>query len=532
MELKIMVIHPHDEIRSPICEILAKDNNSIQELREIPLDYSFMHEQNFDLIFAPLYDKDMSVTPIFADDKIDINNNPLLIAFTEDRNPKERYRVFISNAFDTIPLFCEEEYLLLRLDIYKTYRRISSAMKKEIESRNALTGLPNRNVFRRDLEKLIKESVENPGVFSVAILEIDFILPHEERRSSDKSPAEILKRAGVFLADSLRTRDSAYHIFPDQIAILMPGINELNVERASKRIKEALWADLESIPNKMTRFLLNNGATTFSPSEDTDEGGLIETAYENLNWDRKFQTVPEQTTASKKESDDRAVLIIDDDPVSRAYLKKLLENQGYEVILAESGGQGCQLLETKRPQVVLLDWMMPGLDGMEFCRRVRKTPSLCSVYIIVLSMITGTESLVYALQTGADDYMSKPLHEKRQELLARIEVGFRIQKMQEKALQAQRLEGVLEMAGTVAHEINQPLMTMSGLIDLLFMDLEPDHPHTRVISRLKKQVKRLGKLTKKLNQITRYETVQYPDGIQILNLEKATGKSTFKEDSE
>jgi hypothetical protein len=113
MELKILVIHPHDEIRSPICEILSKDNNSIQEFREIPLDHSFIHQQNFDLIFAPFYDENMSVTPIFTNDKIDFNNNPLLIGFTEDRNPKERYTVFKSNAFDTIPLFCEEEYLLL-----------------------------------------------------------------------------------------------------------------------------------------------------------------------------------------------------------------------------------------------------------------------------------------------------------------------------------------------------------------------------------------------------------------------------------
>jgi len=518
MKLNILLCHPQDEIRQCFIETIEKSGNSAVDLSDISFD-DIISREDTDLVFAPLFNKDNNPTELLKFFN-KLQSKPLFVALTEEENPKDQYLVFNNNVFDTIPLISEPELIQLKLEIYKHYIHISKTRTLS-PGKDILTGLKNRQSFRDALTNEIARADELPSFFSITLLNVDFSLLPWKQTSYEYS-VEFIRRVGNYLTNIVRTHDRVFHVFPEQFAIIHRDTNEMTCEKAAKRIKESLYEEAKTWPNMDLKFFLSTGSATYSPSEGLKEADLIESAYENLNWERKFQALPKKFIRRPEEQkEEKVILVIDDDPVTRAYLEKLLTKEGYHVLLAESGQKGRRLLEEKRPQVVLLDWMMPGLDGMEFCRRVRSTPSLCSVYIIVLSMISGTESVVYALETGADDYLSKPLHDKRQELLARIEVGFRIQKMQEKALQAERLQGVLEMAGAFAHEINQPLMAMAGLIDLLFMDLDKNHPGFNVADRLKKQINRLGKLTKKLNHITRYETVEYPDGIKLFDIEKS-----------
>ncbi len=519
MKLNVLVSHPQEEIRECFSETIEKSGSTCIEVSDITSDKR-ISQYDADIIFAPFYDGNNE--PFIVSKASHTEGMlPLYIALLEEDNPKDQSTILFSNVFDTIPFISEPELIQLKLEVYKHYVHLIKTAGALV-GRDLLTGLEGRDLFREALKKEMVRSDELPGFFSVTILAIDFsLIP--SKQSSYEYAVEFIRRGGNYLSSIVRAHDRIYHIFPDQFAIIHPEANELTGEKAARRIKESLYEEAKSWPNGDLKFFLSTGSATYSPSENLKEPDLIEMAYENLNWERKFQALPKRVTEQPKtDNEEKVILVIDDDPVTRAYLEKLLTKEGYHVLLAESGQKGRRLLEEKRPQVVLLDWMMPGLDGMEFCRRVRSTPSLCSVYIIVLSMISGTESVVYALETGADDYLSKPLHDKRQELLARIEVGFRIQKMQEKALQAERLQGVLEMAGAFAHEINQPLMAMAGLVDLLFMDLDKNHPGFDVAGRLKKQIYRLGKLTKKLNHITRYETVEYPDGIKLFDIEKSS----------
>lgn len=120
---------------------------------------------------------------------------------------------------------------------------------------------------------------------------------------------------------------------------------------------------------------------------------------------------------------DFKVLIIDDSPVSRKLVELPLAQKQYRLIFAKTGQEALQLFEEHRPDLVILDWVMPDLTGEEMCRRLRSSFRDSYCYIIVLTGSTDKDSLVAALDAGADDHLTKPFH--RGELMARVAVGTR-----------------------------------------------------------------------------------------------------------
>jgi sigma-B regulation protein RsbU (phosphoserine phosphatase) len=146
------------------------------------------------------------------------------------------------------------------------------------------------------------------------------------------------------------------------------------------------------------------------------------------------------------------VLLADDDKLTLNVLNDVLTRAGYAVITATDGEQAWRKLQEGNPQVAILDWIMPGMEGVEICRRAHADPKFANCYFILLTGKSSTEDLVAGLQSGASDYLRKPFEET--ELLARVEVGVRFMELQtklndrvqelEKALtQVRRLEGLL-----------------------------------------------------------------------------------------
>ncbi len=123
-------------------------------------------------------------------------------------------------------------------------------------------------------------------------------------------------------------------------------------------------------------------------------------------------------------------LIADDDAIGNLMLKRALERQGLEVIVAQDGLAAWDILGTDPvPSIAIVDWMMPGLDGLEFCRRVRRDPARASLYIILLTGRSGRTDIVEGLDAGADDYLVKPFES--EELRARVQAGIRVATLQE-----------------------------------------------------------------------------------------------------
>jgi DNA-binding response OmpR family regulator len=117
----------------------------------------------------------------------------------------------------------------------------------------------------------------------------------------------------------------------------------------------------------------------------------------------------------------RRILIVEDEAVIRKAIRMACEKEGYEVVEAENGTEGLRLSETSRPDLMLLDLMLPDISGFDVCREVRKTGS--GVPIIILSAKTEEIDIVVGLEIGADDYITKPF--RARELLARIAAHLR-----------------------------------------------------------------------------------------------------------
>jgi sigma-B regulation protein RsbU (phosphoserine phosphatase) len=118
------------------------------------------------------------------------------------------------------------------------------------------------------------------------------------------------------------------------------------------------------------------------------------------------------------------VLVVEDSASERAWLETLLRNAGFEVASAANGGEALSLMETFPAHLVLSDWRMPGLDGIELCRRLRAGSASDYVYFILLTGQDNHGDIVSGLDAGADDYMKKPISSA--ELGARIRAGLRI----------------------------------------------------------------------------------------------------------
>ncbi len=137
------------------------------------------------------------------------------------------------------------------------------------------------------------------------------------------------------------------------------------------------------------------------------------------------------------------ILVAEDELVSRRLLEMTLKEWGYEVDLAADGAEALGRLQGgEAPELAILDWMMPGMDGVTVCRKIREVRPPLPIYLILLTSRSSRVDLVQGLEAGADDYMTKPFE--RAELRARVGVGERMIELQRSlAAQVRNLEEAL-----------------------------------------------------------------------------------------
>jgi sigma-B regulation protein RsbU (phosphoserine phosphatase) len=121
------------------------------------------------------------------------------------------------------------------------------------------------------------------------------------------------------------------------------------------------------------------------------------------------------------------ILVIDDDRSIQMFLKRMLEKQGYEVITASTGEEGILRTLNSPPALIICDWMMPGLSGLEVCDRIKKDPKLSTTFFILLTSLDSIADRVKGLDAGADDFITKPIEQN--ELQARVRAGLRLHQL-------------------------------------------------------------------------------------------------------
>lgn len=159
------------------------------------------------------------------------------------------------------------------------------------------------------------------------------------------------------------------------------------------------------------------------------------------------------------------ILIADDEVLSRRLLEKTLERAGYDVVAVDDGKKALdELGKPEGPRLALLDWVMPGLDGPAVCRAVRKRSDQTYVYMVLLTSKGSKEETVVGLESGADDYLTKPFD--AEELRARLRVGERILLLEDRLVEARE-----NMRFRATHDTLTSLLNRGAILDLLNREL-------------------------------------------------------------
>jgi len=215
------------------------------------------------------------------------------------------------------------------------------------------------------------------------------------------------------------------------------------------------------------------------------------------------------------------VLIAEDDATSRLLLKRVLTGWGYEVTATSDGDQALrELLADDAPRLAILDWMMPGMDGVDVCRRVRDRETQQPPYIILLTTLDEKGHVVTGLKAGADDYVSKPYDP--DELRARVAVGRRLVELNERLIEAQEalevlahtdgLTGVLNRAAILAEvetemarERREGGRLSVGMLDIdYFKNVNDTHGHAAGDAVLREVVARAASVLRPYDRVGRF----------------------------
>lgn len=201
------------------------------------------------------------------------------------------------------------------------------------------------------------------------------------------------------------------------------------------------------------------------------------------------------------------ILVIDDDISFTTPLQMSLQDEGYSVVTSQDPTDGWKKMEEYQPDILLIDWELPEMKGVQFIKLIKEHELHRSRYVIMVTGHSTTEYIVQGLDAGADDFLFKPFD--LEELMARIRAGLRIRALEERIANETKRLTVLEMALSVADKIGNPIAAAKLHLQMLMED-----PTITKLPEIMDSMKSLAALLDEaLNLITKYQSIKEPHSI-------------------
>ena len=206
---------------------------------------------------------------------------------------------------------------------------------------------------------------------------------------------------------------------------------------------------------------------------------------------------------TKKEPSQPHVLVVDDDAIMRGVARESLAEAEFLVSEAENGVLAMQVLENCRPDIILLDVMMPEMDGFATASAVRQLPGYAVVPILIMTALDDLDSINRAYEVGATDFITKPINwvilvQRVRYMMRAVQMMNDQKRLQEELQQAQKMEAIATLAGGVAHDFNNLLQIVQGSSEILELKMHKDEVGLHELNRIMAAADRGGKLTRQL----------------------------------
>ena len=213
------------------------------------------------------------------------------------------------------------------------------------------------------------------------------------------------------------------------------------------------------------------------------------------------------------------ILIVEDDRDTCFILEKLLSKNKFEVKSVYNGKEALEIIDSFSPKVILADWTMPVMDGLELCDIVKKNEKYKIIYFIILTARTSLRDRVTGLDIGADDFLVKPFE--NQELIARLRSGIRIFDLQNELKTVEHSKAVIEIACTIGHKINNPLNSLTLALENLKDEMKDriDNNLQEEFLTINKSLQRINDLIKQLTHLENPEVINYTDDSKMIKLD-------------
>jgi DNA-binding response OmpR family regulator len=227
----------------------------------------------------------------------------------------------------------------------------------------------------------------------------------------------------------------------------------------------------------------------------------------------------------------RVILIVDDDQDTRVIVSSVISILGHTPVALSDGEEALEYCREHLPDLAILDYMMPGLTGLEVCQHLKQRPDGAFVPVLMLTARDTVQDKVSALEEGVDDYLTKPFN--YQELQARVKALLRVRdlnvklqetneqliKMQARVVEQERQLVVGQLAGTAAHQLGQPLSSI--LLNCYLLENLPksDPKFVGALQAIKGDAKRMAEMIEQLRGVDASKREEYFGKTEILALE-------------